>query len=475
MNNNLPCPERTPSTSEFLNSILRTDFKSFFIKAFLSLNPASQYIDGWYIDALADYLMAIENGSITRLIVNMPPRYLKSLCINVAWSAWLLGQNPSRRIISASYSERISTAHSLNTRYLMLSKWYCNAYPHVVLQKDQNEKHCFQTTAHGLRFATSVGGSLTGEGGDFLILDDPINPLHSCNESVMANTAEWFKQIFMTRLNNRQKGVVVVVMQRLNKCDLSSILLEQKHWEHLNLPLIAEKKQTIRINNYTYYRKKNELLNKKYQNRQVVQTLQKEVGCYNFAAQYQQNPMPKSLSVFKEEWLDYFKPSDCPDVPTILSWDTAASVKKHANYSACSAWRANKGNFYLLYVYRAKLTYPALRSKVSTLAKEWNAKTILIENKSSGQQLLQELSSALNLIPLTPQQSKGDRFINSLSFFENKKVLIPEHATWHQMLLQELLSFPYSKNTDQIDSITQYLLWQHTQPTNKCAIRVRGL
>ncbi|HCR86426.1 MAG TPA: hypothetical protein DIV86_07085, partial [Alphaproteobacteria bacterium] len=162
----------------FFKSATKYDLPSFIEKCFDTINPGIDYIPNWHIDLIADRLQAAEKGKIKRLIINIPPRYLKSLCVNIAWSAWLLGHNPTRRVISASYSQAIATKHSLDTRLIIESNWYQKTFPETIITHDQNEKDKFITTKRGFRLATSVGGSLTGEGGDFLIIDDPHNPVN---------------------------------------------------------------------------------------------------------------------------------------------------------------------------------------------------------------------------------------------------------------------------------------------------------
>ncbi|MFK8040358.1 MAG: hypothetical protein AB8B67_03380 [Rickettsiaceae bacterium] len=165
-------------SNELLFAILRKDFASFINKVFNTINPGLVFETNWHIDLIAEYLQAIQNGQIKRLIINIPPRNLKSICVSVAWPAWLLGHNPSKRIIVASYSQILSIKHSLDCRLILSSKWYQNIFPKTILSKSHNQKSKFLTTENGFRFATSIGGSVTGEGGDVLIVDDPHNPFH---------------------------------------------------------------------------------------------------------------------------------------------------------------------------------------------------------------------------------------------------------------------------------------------------------
>ncbi|MCH2038935.1 MAG: hypothetical protein MK137_10130 [Rickettsiales bacterium] len=162
--------------NNIIPALYRSHLASFIAKSFYTVNPGCHYLDNWHIDAISEYLSAVTEGKIKRLIINIPPRYLKSIAVSTAWPAWLLGRDPSKRIMVASYSQILSTRHSLDTRLIMQSDWYHNLFPNVRISSDQNEKNKFSTTECGFRFATSVGGTVTGEGGDILILDDPHNP-----------------------------------------------------------------------------------------------------------------------------------------------------------------------------------------------------------------------------------------------------------------------------------------------------------
>ena len=164
------------SITDLKREILKNDLATFIHKTFNTVNHGVKYNHNWHIDLLAEYLKEVNAGNIKRLIINIPPRSLKSVCVSVAFPAWLLGNKPNSRIIVASYSELLSLKHSTDCRLVVSSKWFANTFPDFKLDDRQNEKHKFATTQNGYRFATSVGGSLTGEGGDVLIVDDPHNP-----------------------------------------------------------------------------------------------------------------------------------------------------------------------------------------------------------------------------------------------------------------------------------------------------------
>ena len=175
------------TTQQKLTALTKTRMKYFLRKAFSTLNPSIKLQWNWHLDYLCDILEEVENGKIKRLLINIPPRYLKSIICSVSFPAWALGRDPTKRIIVASYSKILATKHSTDTRQIMQSKWYKKIFPNTIIPNGMNEKNKFCTTANGFRFATSVNGTLTGEGGDILIIDDPHNPIGIYNKANRKN------------------------------------------------------------------------------------------------------------------------------------------------------------------------------------------------------------------------------------------------------------------------------------------------
>lgn len=436
------------------------NFIEFVKLCFNTVSPGYHYYDSWHVKVISDSLEAAFNNQINRIIVNMPPRSMKSICTSVAWPAWILGIRPEARIIVASYSQILSSKHSLDTRCILKSHWYKELFPEVALSQDTQYK--LQTTKMGFRFATSVGGTITGEGGDFLIIDDPLTPMQAASEQLRSHANAWFDQTFATRLNDRKKGVIVVVMHRLHRDDLTGYLLGKANctWHHLSLPMVSEVKEVIYslidCSKILHIRQKGELLFPMIKNKHV-ERIKTELGSYAFAAQYQQNPL--SECQIKQEWIKRYQdyPSDLSYIAQ--SWDTANSQDK--DFSACTTWAKVDNMFYLLDSYRAKLEYPSLKQQVLFLAKRWQPHAILIEAKASGEQLIQELKahSALPVIKITPSTNKITRFHQTTPLMEAGRVFLPRSAVWLSDFEYELFMFPKARYDDQVDSMTQYLNW----------------
>lgn len=463
-------------SKELLNAILRQDFNSFISKVFTTVNPSTEYQANWHIKLIGKYLQAVEQGEIKRLIINIPPRSLKSICVGVAWPAWLLGHNPTKRIISTSYSQALSDKHSLDCRLVMSSAWYQQIFPKTILSRTHNKKSKFLTTSNGFRFATSVGGSVTGEGGDILIIDDPHNPSQITSTKIRNKVIEWFEQVFVTRLNNKTKGAIVLVMQRLHNEDLSGYLLANSNsWQHLKVPSIANQDYNYFINNYKYqYLTGNSLHNLRDDINYLVK-LEQEIGIYNYAAQYLQEPIKDNSSLLKVEDISFYESLPDRFDYLIQSWDTAIKISDNSDYSVCTSWGIINKQYYLISMLRKKFTYPELKQQVIKLSQKYLPRNILIEDKASGQQIIQDLrlDGFINIIAIKPKLDKITRFASIVPLFQASKVRIPKHSSFNNLFLSELLSFPHCKNDDIIDSVSQFLNFINEQ-SRKPLARIRS-
>lgn len=449
---------------------LRNDFGSFLHQSFKLLNGGYHYHSNWHLELMAEYLQLVESGELTRLIINMPPRYLKSVCVSVAWPAWLLGQKPDRRLIVASYAHSLSLKHSLDCRHLLQSDWYHAAYPHTKLAQGQNEKHKFATTQHGFRLATSVGGAVTGEGGDILIMDDPLNPLQAESESMRTLVNSWFEHTFSSRLNDKRRGGIVLVMQRLHPDDLAGFLQRKGNWELLELPAIAPATQYYICRNMHYRRLRDSALHELREDRAMLERVRREMGSHIFEAQYQQNPLQREGGLVKQEWFTRYVPlsrqqwqmlREKEGVEVVQSWDTAIKTGSQHDPSVCLTFACWQGQYYLLDAMVERLEYPELRRKVPQLAEVWQAHAIVMEDKASGQSLLQDLRqhSHLPLIAWQPQQDKLTRFAAVTPVIEAGRLVLPQRAAWLAAFEGEVIRFPHSRHDDQVDALSQFLGW----------------
>jgi predicted phage terminase large subunit-like protein len=453
-----------PTKAEALDALLRTRLAAFTQKTFRTVDPGATYLHNWHIDLIAEYLEACTRREIKRLIINIPPRYLKSISVSVAWPAWLLGKNPSQRIIAASYSDRLSLKHSVDCRLVMQSEWYRRVFPGVILTGDQNEKSKFVTTARGQRFATSVGGTATGDGGNFLIVDDPHNPTQALSPVQRETALTWFDQTFSNRLDDKANGVIVVVMQRLHANDLSGHLLAKGGWEHLCIPGVAETKTVIDFGRVKTVREPGDVLHPARESSEAIDRQKIEMGSYAFAGQYQQRPAPAEGGIFKADWFKRYAAPQESYEQIVQSWDTAFKPNQINDPSACTTWGVRKDGFDLLHVLARRMEYPDLKSLTIRHAAEWNATAVLIEDKASGQSLIQDLrrETQLPVVPVSVSAKSGDKTTRASAvsaMVEAGRLFLPRHAPWLTDYEAEMLTFPNANHDDQVDSTTQFLEW----------------
>jgi predicted phage terminase large subunit-like protein len=421
-----------------------------------------------YIELIASKLEACRQGRIKRLIINVPPRSLKSHCASIAFPAWYLAHNPSHEVVCVSYGQDLADKFARDFRRIMTSAWYKRLF--TVRLADRVAVADFMTTAQGVRFATSVGGTFTGRGADVIVIDDPLKPEDALSEVRRKGVNEWYDNTLLSRLNYKANGcIIIIIMQRLHQDDLIGHVLEQEDWEVLSLPAIVETNETHLIEsvlgNDVYRRSVGEVLHPERDSLATIQKLREATGEYNFASQYQQNPTPLGGAMVKQAWLRYYEPGEQPAKfdHVVQSWDTANKASELSDYSVCTTWGQIDRTFYLLDVFRARLNYPDLKRKVIELAKRDDAGTILIEDKASGTQLMQDLKEehVYGIAPYQPPTGtdKIMRLHAQTTMFENGHLFLPAKAHWLADYLNEILSFPGSRYDDQVDSTTQALAY----------------
>jgi predicted phage terminase large subunit-like protein len=401
-------------------------------------------------------------GEINRLIINMPPRSLKSITASVALQAFMLGHDPTRRIICASYSGELAHKHSNDFRAVLSTSWYRTIFPETQIGPYKDSETEIELTRRGFRLATSVGGTLTGRGGDVIIIDDPLKPIDALSEVKRNGANEWFSNTVLSRIDDKRTGTIVIVMQRVHMDDLTGFVLGQSdEWTVLSLPAIADAFETITLTmGEVHHRRPGEALSPQREPREVLERLRLQLGSDLFSAQYQQAPVPPGGAMIKRHWVQrYTELPTCSGSFILQSWDTAAKGGPDNDWSVCTTWlQANDCQWYLLDVWRGRIDYPTLKSKVEQFAQRWNADQVLIEEAGTAIGLLQELTYRVSGISgIKPERDKETRMSIASAKFEARQVHLPERASWLPDLEAELFSFPGSRHDDQIDSISQAL------------------
>jgi predicted phage terminase large subunit-like protein len=450
-------------------AILRSDFYGFIERSFYELNPVTAFKDNWHIEVLADQLERVRHGETNRLIINVPPRSLKSHCASIALPAWILGHEPGAQIICASYAQDLSDKLASDCRTLMMSRMYQKIFS-TRLSSLRPALHELTTSKRGFRMATSVGGVLTGRGADILIIDDPIKPDEAASEVERKKVNDWFDHSLLTRLNDKRDGRIILIMQRLHQDDLTGHLLEKGNWKTVLLPAIAPEDETFSVVTrfgrvQTYSRKKGDALHPEREDLATLEKIKIDLGSYNFAAQYLQSPAPPGGGMIKEQWFKTYTPQNRPETFDYVfqSWDTANKVTELSDYSVCTTWGKKGKALYLLHVYRKKVDYPTLKRAVVEQARLWSARLIVIEDKASGTQLIQELAYEgvynIQRYQPRPNEDKKMRMYTCCNLIENGFVYLPEKADWLPEYRNEMMVFPNGKYDDQVDSTSQALDW----------------
>lgn len=447
-----------------LNAVLRSEFNSFVYRCMLMLNPGAPFMPNWHIDAIAYQLQRVIDGEITRLIINLAPRYLKSLTVSVIFPAFLLGHNPRRKIFGISYGTELSAKHAADCRAIMESAFYRRAFSNMRISRAAESD--VYTTQRGFRKATSVNAALTGLGGDTFIIDDPQKPVDAQSETLRNGMTQWFSNTLRSRLDNKETGTIIVVMQRVHLQDLTGYLTENSdEWTVLSLPAIAEVDEQIAVGPGKYYhRRAGEALHPGYESLATLERLRNEVGSEIFAAQYQQAPVPPGGAMIRKQWLRYYDvaPERTYRTKVIQSWDTAAKNGAQNDWSVCTTWLLHEKHFYLLDVTRGRYEYPRLRETAAALADRFKPSVIMIEDASTGIALAQELRQAdtYAVRPIPVERDKVGRLYVQQAKFEAGLVLFPKGARFLPELETELLTFPQGKTDDQVDSISQALAYK---------------
>jgi predicted phage terminase large subunit-like protein len=454
-------------TKKEYQAILRKDLVAFVERGFRELNPQTEFKHNWHILEIAEALEQCRAGKLRRLIINVPPRSLKSHMTSISFTAWLLGHNPAAQIICASYAQDLSEKLAADCRSLMATEWYQDLFRSTRLATRRSAVHDFTTTAKGSRLATSVGGGLTGRGADFIIIDDPLKPDEALSETQRNAVNNWYDHTLVSRLNDKRTGCIILIMQRLHEDDLVGHVLGLETWKVIRFPAIAEEDETHLIETpygaQPFPRRAGEALHPERDSLEILNQLRETLGEYNFAGQYQQAPAPLGGGLVKAHWFKTYTATDIPAKFEMIfqSWDTANKPTELSDYTVCTTWGVKEKRVYLLDVFRKHLGYPELKRAVRGKAEEFNPQTILIEDRASGTQLIQELASeGIHAIKkYEPTMDKTMRVNSVTSTIENGYVYLPDKAAWLGEYLHELTSFPKGNHDDQADSTSQALDW----------------
>lgn len=339
------------------DEVARRSLYEFMRQAWPIVEPGTPFVDGWHLDAIAAHLEAVSAGHIRHLIVNIPPRHAKSLLVAVFWPCWEWIAHPERRWLFASYAASLSIRDSLKCRRIITSSWYQERWgDRFTLTNDQNAKIKFENNKTGYRLATSVGGAVTGEGGDRVIVDDPHNMLEAESDVEREKVLTWWDEAMSTRLNDPKTGARVIVMQRLHERDLTGHALEAGGYDHLCLP--AEYEQTVRVTSLGFVDPRTiegALLWPERVGPAEIDRFKRDLGPYGYAGQMQQQPAPRTGGLFQRSWFQTEDAAPVSFAAAVRYWDKAGALPGKGDWTVgVLMGRTHDGYYWLIDVARGQ-------------------------------------------------------------------------------------------------------------------------
>lgn len=420
----------------------------------------SAFIAGRHHKDMADAFERVANGSLKRLIINMPPRHTKSEFASYLFPAWYLGKYPHKKIIQTAHTAELATNFGRKVRNLVATPDYQALFP-TKLSSDSKAAGRWNTNKGGDYFAIGVGGAVTGKGADVLIIDDP----HSEQEAMQGNPAvfdrvyEWYSSGPRQRL--QPGGSIIIVMTRWSKRDLTgqiinnSIKRDGDEWEQIEFPALMPSGKPLWS---------------EFWSQKELEAIKNELPVSKWEAQYQQNPTSEEGAIIKREmWKIWEKDEPPPCEFIIQSWDTAFEKNNRADYSACTTWGVfhktdsegyEVAHIILLDAFKERLEFPELKKKAQELYEDWQPDALIVEKKAAGAPLIYEMRRmGIPLQEYTP--SKGsDKIarVNAVSdLFASGFVWCPD-TRWAEEVMEECASFPNGEHDDLVDSMSQALL-----------------
>ena len=463
----------TPKNSE-VHALLRLYFIAFLAKVFATLHPGKELDLTWYIEAMCYQLELVRDGDTTRLIINVPPRTLKSITVSVAWPAFLLGHDPTLKIMVVSHSTDLATDLSNKFRQIVEADWYREVFPTMSGAPRKDNERVFETSVGGRRDARSVNANILGMGADLIIVDDPLDPGEMTTQLAEERVNLWLDEKLSTRLNNPARSPVVLVMQRLSVNDPVAHMSASEHWDKLVLPAIAPFDIEVPIGpDVAHLFRQGDLLDPERLPIEILETQKSKMGTANYQAQYLQAPVPDGGGMVDLSLFQRYDTLPREFDVRFLSVD-AASGSQSGSYSVILVFQITDGRLYLADCHRGYWSFPELKIRVEKVALELKAELIVIEKASNGEALLEVLDKEFGrkkswemLVPWPARKAKDTRMAKAMISVEKGKVLLPRDATWLATLETELAAFPSGKHDDQVDALSQGILFFEKYPSTR--------
>lgn len=466
--------QRVQLQDELLKRTCERSLQSFAQSALPVLYPETTFEVTRGHALLCEYLEAVTDGTITRLVVNMPPRFGKSLLVSVCWPVWEWIRRPDRKWIFSSYAERLSEQLSYDRRRLIQSDWYRSRWGSTVeLAADQNVKMEFANLAGGVMLATSTGGSVTGKGGERIVIDDPHNPQQVLSEAQRQAGLDYFRGTLSTRLNNRKKDAIVVVGQRLHAQDLSGFCIEQE-FTSLRLQAIAEDRTTYTFPRRTepWVREVGHLLWPEREGERELAEARRMLGTSRFQAQYQQCPVPDGGVIFRRDGFRYYVslPEDVDE--WAVSVDLAFKGEATSDYNVLLVAARRGADIYLVDRLKGRWSFTEVCRHLETFVRCYpRVQKVYVEEAANGSALIDTLRSRISgIVSVRPREAKIVRAHAAQPQVEAGSIHLPHpnpsgvsiaDREWVHDFLSQLCAFPQVAHDDDVDAFTQLVLhWE---------------
>jgi predicted phage terminase large subunit-like protein len=440
-------PPEEPTPRDSLLGLARHDLPCYILAHFPAFELAR------HLELIVAKLEAVERGELLRLILCLPPRHGKSLLASIHFPAWYLGRHPERYVITASYGQELADDFGRRVRNILTSPLNAAIFPECRVSSDSAAMNRLNLTSGGAYFAVGRGASITGRGAHLLLIDDPLKDAEEAGSATTRRSLQtWYSTVAFTRL--MPKAAVVLIQTRWHEDDLAGWLIREhgdEGWQVVSLPAIAEQDDGFR-------REGDALWASRYPV-EALKRIRAQIGGAAFASLYQQRPAAAEGRIFKREWWQRYS-GEPPDFSRIVqSWDTGFKTGAENDYSACTTWGEAKDGYYLLHTWKGRVEFPELKRLVVSFAREWNPNAVLVEDRASGQSLIQELAydSPIPVLPVKVDSDKVSRAQAVTPMIEAGRVYLPDGAPWLEDYLDELSTFPASANDDLVDSTTQAL------------------
>jgi predicted phage terminase large subunit-like protein len=446
----------------------RRSLHTFVVGAWREVEYSNPFVDGWHVRALCMYLQALADGQLpsNNLMINVPPRHMKSLLCNVFFPAWLWARAPISKFLMFSYSADLTIRDSLKCRQLIGSRWYQERFP-VQINPRNDLKDKFENMDGGYRYCFGTGGSIAGQGGDYLIIDDPLEISKANSKAEREHVNYVYDNAIATRGNDPKTVRQILIMQRLHDEDLCGHIIGRGDaWETLILPAEYEGPRFTSSIGFTDPRSQpGELLwPERFGPAELAKTKQ-TLSTLGIAGQLQQRPAPLVGAIFKREWFAARRDS-MACVGRYFSWDTANSIEDTAAYTCGIVGELTPDyRLFIRSVYRDRMEFPQLQYAIDAQVKRFGGKMqkdIIIENKASGIQAIQSLKQtsayAGQVVPFNPKGDKIARAYEAAKWCEKGMVVLPapnDQTAWLNDFEDELFNFPNTQYKDQVDAFSQ--------------------